>query len=163
MSRTFSDIVLSILVLLLQTTVVQFLSIQGIVPDIVLLWIVYLALRHGQITATLAGFLLGLTLDLIGGLDGMLGLAALTNTLAGFIAGYFYNENKTLQTLGGYQFILITAMVSLVHNIIYFALFLQGSGLQWGDMIMLHGVPTTVYTTAVCLLPMFAFARKVLS
>jgi rod shape-determining protein MreD len=163
MPRHFSDIALSLLILLLQTTVVRFLSIQGIVPDIVLLWIVYLAIRRGQITATVAGFLLGLTLDLISGPDGMVGLAALTKTLAGFLAGYFYNENKIQQTLGGYQFIIIVVLISLVHNVIYFLLFLQGSGLVWSEMLMRHGVPATVYTVAVALLPMFAFARKVLS
>jgi rod shape-determining protein MreD len=163
MPRPIADIALSLLILLLQTTVVRFLSIQGIVPDIVLLWIVYLAIRRGQVTATVAGFLLGLTLDLISGPDGMVGLAALTKTLSGFLAGYFYNENKTQQTLGGYQFIMIVVMASLVHNAIYFFLFLQGSGLLWSEMLMRHGVPTTVYTVAVGLLPMFAFARKVLS
>jgi rod shape-determining protein MreD len=163
MSQTFSDILLSLLALLLQTTVARFLSIQGIVPDLVLLWIVYLAIRRGQIRATVAGFILGLTLDLVSGPDGMVGLAALTKTLAGFLAGYFYSENKTMQTLGGYQFLLITALVSLVHNVIYFLLFLQGSGLVWSAMLMGHGIPATIYTVAVALLPMFAFARKVLS
>lgn len=163
MPRPISDIGLSLLILLLQTTVARFLSIQGIVPDIVLLWIVYLAIRRGQITATIAGFLLGLTLDLISGPDGMVGLAAFTKTLAGFLAGYFYNENKTQQTLGGFQFIIIVVLASLVHNVIYFLLFLQGSGLVWSEMLMRHGIPATVYTVAVALLPMFAFARKVLS
>jgi len=68
-----------------------------------------------------------------------------------------------MQTLGGYQFLLITALVSLVHNVIYFLLFLQGSGLVWSAMLMGHGIPATIYTVAVALLPMFAFARKVLS
>jgi len=163
MPQTFSDILLSLLALLLQTTVARFLSIQGIVPDLVLLWIVYLAIRRGQIHATVAGFVLGLILDLVSGPDGMVGLAALTKTLAGFLAGYFYSENKTMQTLGGYQFLLITALVSLVHNVVYFLLFLQGSGLPWSSMLLEHGIPATVYTVAVALLPMFAFARKVLS
>jgi rod shape-determining protein MreD len=146
-----------------QTTVTRFLAIQGIVPDIVLIWIVYLAIRRGQISGTLAGFFLGLTLDLIGGADSMLGLGALTKTIAGFIAGYFYNENKMFQTLGGYQFILIVALTSAVHNSVFFLLFLQGSGLSWSKILVDHGASTMVYTTALALLPMFAFARKVLS
>jgi rod shape-determining protein MreD len=163
MHRIASDALLSVLIILLQTTVVRYLSLQGIVPDIVLLWIVFLAIRRGQIEGTIAGFLLGLVLDLVSGPDGMLGLAALTKTVAGFVAGYFYNENKTFQTLGGYQFLLITGLVSLVHNSLYFLIFLQGSGLGLTRILLLHGVPTTAYTTAVAVLPMFAFARKVLT
>jgi rod shape-determining protein MreD len=163
MPRPALDILLSIVVLVLQTTVVRFLAIQGIVPDIVLLWIIIIAVRQGQIPATIAGFLLGLALDLISGPDGVLGLAALTKTVGGFLAGYFYNENKVLQTLGGYQILLITALIALIHNVLYFLVFLQGSGLGWTATMALYGIPATVYTTAIMVLPMFAYARKVLA
>ena len=163
MPRLAIDILLSIVIFVLQTTVVRFLAIQGIVPDIVLLWIITLAIRRGQITATIAGFLLGLALDLISGPDGVLGLSALTKTVAGFLAGYFFNENKVLQTLGGYQLLLITALVALIHNLLYFVVFLQGSGLGWFSLMGLYGIPATAYTTAMAVLPMFAYARKVLA
>lgn len=163
MPRPATEILLSILVFVLQTTVARFLAIQGVVPDIVLLWIVTIAIRRGQIPATIAGFAMGLGLDLISGPDGVLGLSALTKTIGGFLAGYFYNENKALQTLGGFQLPLITALVSLIHNLVYFIVFLQGSGLGWVSMLGLYGLPATAYTTAISVLPMFAYARKVLA
>jgi rod shape-determining protein MreD len=156
-------IVLSVVVLLLHTAVVKFLAIGTIAPDIVLLWIIYLSIRRNQMVGTAAGFFLGLTLDLLSGSDGMLGLAALSKTVAGFSAGYFYNENKTFQTLGGYQFIIVVVLVSFVHNAIYFVIFLQGTQLNWADALLYYGIPTTAYTTAFGLLPMFAVARKHLS
>jgi rod shape-determining protein MreD len=163
MPRPAADILLSVLVLVLQTTLVHFLAIQGIVPDLVLLWVITIAIRRGQIPATIAGFLLGLALDLISGPDGVLGLAALSKTVGGFLAGYFYSENKILQTLGGYQLVLITALVALIHNLLYFFVFLQGSGLGWAAMMIRYGIPATAYTTAIAVLPMFAYARKVLA
>jgi rod shape-determining protein MreD len=163
MRRFLPDLALSLLVLLVQTTIVQFLAIQTIVPDLVLLWIIALAVRRGQIPGTIAGFALGLIQDLISGPDGMLGLAALAKTMAGFAAGYFYNENKTIQTLGSYRFLLITAGVSALHNIFYFLIVLQGSGISWSGSLLAYGVPTTAYTVAMALIPMFAFARKQLS
>ena len=163
MPRPAADILLSLLVLVLQTTVVRFLAIEGIVPDIVLLWIITIAIRRGQIPATIAGFLLGLALDLLSGPDGVLGLTAMTKTVSGFLAGYFYNENKVLQTMGGYQLLLSTALVALVHNLLYFFVFLQGSGLGWAAMMGLYGIPATAYTIAIAVLPMLAYARKVLA
>jgi rod shape-determining protein MreD len=162
MRKVLPDIGFSLLVLLVQTGVIRFLSIGGIVPDLVLLWVVAMAIRRGQIPATTVGFLLGLAQDILSG-DGMLGLSALTKTLAGFIAGYFYNENKTLQTMGSYRILLIAGLVSLVHDGLYFLLFLQGSGISWSGSLLDYGVPTTVYTLAVALIPMFAFARKQLA
>ncbi len=163
MRRTAEYILLSLFLILLQTSVVNFLSIATIVPDLLIVWIVYIAIRQGQFVGTIAGFVIGLLLDLISGKDGMLGLAAMAKTVCGFTAGYFYNENKTVQTLGGYRFILAIAIASLLHNVIYFLIFLQGSEIQWWGALLWHGVPTTVYTTVFGLLPMFAFARKYLS
>jgi rod shape-determining protein MreD len=162
MRQTFIDIALTILFVLLQTTLTQYLAVWGLSPDIALIWIVYLALRRGQITGTVAGFFTGLVLDLLSGNDGMLGLAALSKTAGGFMAGYFFNENKTLQTLGSYRFILIILSVSLVHNLIYFVIFLQGSGAHWWQAILLYGIPAALYTAAVGLIPTFVFARRAL-
>jgi rod shape-determining protein MreD len=162
MRQTFIDIALTILFVLLQTTIAQYLAVAGLSPDIALIWIVYLALRRGQITGTIAGFFTGLVLDLLSGNDGMLGLAALAKTAGGFMAGYFFSENKTLQTLGSYRFILIILAVSLVHNLIYFIIFLQGSGAHWWQAILLYGIPAALYTAAFGLIPTFVFARRAL-
>ncbi len=162
MRTTITDIALTIVFLLLQTTLARYLAVAGLPPDLALIWIVYLALRRGQIAGTVAGFFTGLVLDLLSGNDGMLGLTALSMTAGGFVAGYFFNENKTLQTLGSYRFIVIILTVSLVHNLIYFVIFLQGSGAHWYEAILLYGVPAAVYTAAVGLIPTFVFARRAL-
>jgi rod shape-determining protein MreD len=162
MRQAIIDIALTILFVLLQTTIAQYVAVAGLSPDIALIWIVYLSLRRGQITGTVAGFFTGLVLDLLSGNDGMLGLAALSMTAGGFMAGYFFNENKTLQTLGSYRFILIILSVSLVHNLIYFIIFLQGSGAHWWQAILLYGIPAALYTAAVGLIPTFVFARRAL-
>ena len=161
--RTVYYILLSLLLVVIDSTLVKFLSIANIVPDILLIGIVYIAVREGQIAGTTAGFFIGLAMNLMSATDSMLGLAALAKTFAGFTAGYFYNENKTYNTLGGYQFIVIVAVASVVHNTLYFIIFLQGSGLSWVQSVFSYGIPTTAYTAAVALLPMFAFARKYLS
>jgi len=85
-----------------------------------------------------------------------------SRTAGGIMAGYFFSENKTLQTLGSYRFILIILAVSLVHNLIYFIIFLQGSGAHWWQSILLYGIPAALYTAAFGLIPTFVFARRAL-
>lgn len=160
MKSTITEIGLSILVLVFATTLGDYLSVADILPNLPLLWIVALAIRHGQIAGTLAGFVIGLMLDFLSGGDGMLGLSALASTLGGFIAGYFYNENKVWVTLGGGQFIVIVIISSLVHNLIYFLIFLQGTDIRWWAMVFRYAVPTTAYTAAVAVLPMFWVGRR---
>ena len=156
-------IVLSLVLVVIDSTLIRFLALANIVPDILLIWISYIAIREGQVSSMTAGFFLGLVTAFSGSSEGMVGLAALTKTLTGFLAGYFYNENKTFNTLGGYQFIVIVAVCSFVHNVLYFIIFLEGSGLSWMQSVLLYGIPTTAYTTMIALIPMFAFARRYVS
>jgi rod shape-determining protein MreD len=160
MRRILIDVLVCLAVIVAHTTLSKFIAIGGIVPDIPLILVVYLALRRGQIVGTVVGFGMGLALDLLGGTESMLGLSALAKTSAGFIAGYFYNENKMSQILGGYQFVVIVTLASAVHNLLYFLVFLQGSGINWTMTLLRYGLPTTLYTAAVSVIPMFVSARK---
>lgn len=160
MRLLIADIVLGIAVLLLHTLLAPFISIADVVPDLPLVYVAYLAVRRGQVAGMVGGFLVGLPLDLMSGQDGMLGLSALAKTIAGFIAGYFYNENKTFATLGGFQFIVIVAVAGAVHNAVYFLIFLQGAGMSWGWVLARYGLPALLYTLAAALVPMFWIGRR---
>jgi rod shape-determining protein MreD len=156
-------VLISTAALLLQTLVLPYAAIGTIVPDAVLIWIVYLAVTHGHIAGSTAGFFLGLVLDVLMGGDGMLGLSAFTKTLAGFIAGYAFSENKTVQTLTTSRFPLIVGLTALVHNQFYFLISLQGSDIPLESVVLRYGIPATIYTGLLALLPMFVFARRMRS
>ncbi|MDD8019369.1 MAG: rod shape-determining protein MreD, partial [Bacteroidota bacterium] len=151
-------LVITLLLLTLQTTVVAFTSIANIVPDIMVIWIVYIAVTEGQIQATLFGFGIGLAVDLVSGQ--FLGLSALSKTTAGFLAGYFFNDNKTQNTLSHYQFLIIVGVVSLVHNVIYFVIFTRGSDVGLLTAIFEFGIFSALYTTAIAFIPMTVYARR---
>jgi rod shape-determining protein MreD len=154
---------LTLAVIILQTTVGQFLAIGGVQPDIALVWVVLISLRYGQVAGTAAGFLTGVLIDILGGTDSMVGLSALAKTMAGFLAGYFSNENKTVQTLGSYRFLLILALSSTVHQILYFTIFLQGSGIGVWHAIFFYGLPAACYAVAAGVVPMFIASRRISS
>jgi rod shape-determining protein MreD len=149
---------ISLLCILLQTKVMRLLTVDGITPDVLTIWIVYLALKEGQLSGTLWGFALGLLFDL--GTGGFVGLSALAKTIAGFSAGYFYNENKTHLTLASYRFLLIVLLVSVIQNTLYFVVYSQGSEVGLLRAVFEVGLATAFYTTTWTLLPMFAFARR---
>lgn len=149
---------ISFLLIVIQTQVMRLLSLEGITPDILLIWIVYLAVRHGQMTGMMWGFCIGLAFDLITG--NFIGLTALTKTLCGFFAGYFYNENKIHLTLSSYRFLIIVLIVSLIHNTVYFIIFTQGSEIGIVRAVLQFGFATALYTSTLTLLPMLGFARR---
>jgi rod shape-determining protein MreD len=147
----------TVALVVLQSTFVQFIAIENITPDILVVWIVFLALRYGQIHATVAGFVLGLIMDMISG--SFLGLASLSKTVCGFLAGYFYDETKTPQILATYRFALLVFFASLIHNLIYFTIFIQGSELPFWRTLAVFGFSTSVYTSVLSFLPIFGHSR----
>lgn len=147
-----------IVLLLLQTTFVPFLSIGGFLPDVLLIWVVYIAVTRGQMEAIITGFAVGLLQDAIA--IHFFGLSALTKTVAGFVAGYFFNENITEQTLGSYRILLITLLSSFVHNVLYYGIFLQGIQDALFTTMIEFSVAASLYTALMSVFPMFTFVRK---
>lgn len=159
MRRHFRLVVVALALIIIQTAVVPFISIATIIPDVLMIWIVFVAIRFGQIPATIAGFSTGLLIDLIGGQ--FIGLFALSKTIAGFLAGYFYNENKIEQMLGSYQFLIVVGFSSFVHNVIYFVIAAQGGEMEISTAIFRFGLFSTFYTAVAALFPLFFYSRKI--
>ncbi len=157
-SRYFRYILFTLGLVLIQEKFLRFIGLEGITPDLLTIWIVYIALQHGQMHGMLWGFSIGLFIDLSVG--NFIGLSALTKTIAGFTAGYFYDEQRKPVILGSYRFLVIILIVSFIHNIFYFVIFTRGSEIGLLRAVLEFGIATTCYTAVISLLPMFAFARK---
>ena len=144
--------------LLFQTTFLPFAALGGYVPDFFILYLVTIALRRGQIEATISGFIIGLLQDII--TTQFFGLAALSMTVAGFVVGYFFNENTAEQTLGSYRYVLLVALCSVVHNLLYFTIFFQGNSGSVFISTIEYTMGMTLYTCIISVLPMFFYSRK---
>jgi rod shape-determining protein MreD len=103
------------LVFVLQTTWLHHVQIGNILPDLVLLVVVFVALLSGHLEATLLGFLVGLCQDAYSPPD--LGLNALAKSLVGFAVGIgrggFIVDAIQVQVA-----VLIVAV--LAHDLVYY-------------------------------------------
>ncbi|MCX7984504.1 MAG: rod shape-determining protein MreD [Bacteroidetes bacterium] len=152
------EVSIALSLIVMQTTIIPLFAIELYVPDVVLLWVVYIALRFGQIEATIGGFCSGFLQDILAGQ--LLGLSALVKTITGFVAGYFYNENTFEQTMTTLRYTMIVFVLSLLHNGLYFFIFYQGVK----DSVILATIETggitTLYTTVFTFIPFFYYTRK---
>ena len=157
MRRHLQSAAIVLVLVVLQATFIPLVSIGGVVPDILMVWVVYNGIRRGQIEGVTAGFLVGLMQDLV--TTQFFGLAAFSKSIAGFLAGYFFNENKTAVTLGSYRYLLILGLCSLVHNLAYYTIFLLGLDSSESLTVITLSMSSTAYTMAVGSLLMFVFSR----
>ncbi|MFP4113186.1 MAG: rod shape-determining protein MreD [Spirochaetota bacterium] len=72
-------------VAVLQSTVLRFVEIAGVSPDLVLIIVIFLANKNGSMTGQVAGFVAGAVLDMLG--LAPLGFHALVFTLLGALYG----------------------------------------------------------------------------
>ena len=148
------------LLIIIQKTLIGLIDVTSyqITPDIVLIGLVYVSIKKGKITGSVAGFVSGLILDLLS--FSFLGLMALSKSAAGFVAGFFNVENKIDRYLNSYVFILIVSFASLFNNIIYFTIYFQGTNLTFTDVLLRYVLPTTVYTAIFSIFPVIFAARR---
>lgn len=148
----------AVILLVVQANLVDMVSLRGIAPDLLLIFLVILAVREGQLAVLPWGFLLGLVLDLTTGT--VIGLSALSKTIAAFTAGYFHSENKVAMNLSTYRFLLLVLLTAFVHNAAYFAVFTLGSDIGLLGAVFGVGLGSALYTTTLAILPMLVAARR---
>jgi len=147
------------LILLLVQMVLGYVAVENVTPDLILILVVYVAVREGQFTGLLAGFVLGMLFDILS--SGILGTNALAKMIGGFTAGYFFVEGKPIQeAIGNFRFLAIVALSALIHNLIFYFFFTQPSDLTFVSFFLRSGIAGALYTTVVAALLMLAAARK---
>ena len=91
------------------------LKLWDVWPDVVLLYVAYVALRRGRVAGAVAGFGTGLAMDLLVTPD-VLGLNTVLKTLMGFVIGLFRSEQGDNLRLTPPQAFLGALVVAVVHN-----------------------------------------------
>ena len=136
-----------------------YVSVESVTPDLLVVFAVFIALRDGQFTGLIAGFIVGLLFDIIS--SDILGTNALSKMIAAFVAGYFYDEQLTTnEAIGSFRFLGVTALASVVHNVIYYFFYVQPTDLSLWSFFGRNGIASALYTTVVALFVMLVAARK---
>ncbi|MBK6679190.1 MAG: rod shape-determining protein MreD [Ignavibacteriales bacterium] len=143
--------------LFVQVVFVPFISIETIIPDLILILVVHTAVKHGQIPGTLFGFGAGLIFDLVTG--NMLASSALAKTLAGFTAGYF-STNRIDINLGSYRFIFIIVLAAFINSSTFALVTNFDLNNNFLKLIFEQGITPALYTGFVSAIWVFTIPKK---
>jgi rod shape-determining protein MreD len=151
-------LILFIPLLILQLTVIPLISYTNIVPDLIVLPVIYYAVKKGQKFGMLLGFIFGFLFDVFSG--GLIGPAMFSKTVAGFIAGYFYNENKIELTLGSAFFMVIVLLCSSVDSLFYSIFSVTENLNTFSTFLVRRSIFPGLYTSAFSL-PSIIYNNKI--
>jgi len=152
---------LSILIGLVVTVTAQWLffgriGLWGATPDVVLLYVMLIAVRHGQIEGALAGFLAGFALDAI---YGLWGINMFIKTLVGFLVGFLNAISSQVFERSVPRVVELTLIVSLTHNSLLTLFALLHEATDSGYLIWAVCLGSTLYTVFIAFLVMTFWRR----
>ena len=144
-----------ILLTALQTTLINCLQIFGVKPNLLLVFVVCVALLGGSIEGGMVGLLCGVIADVVG--HGAFGINSLAYLYVGVVVGYLcinFFRGGAIVAIG---FVFGT---SIVCGLLYYAF----TYLMWGDtnlflVLLRRIIPETIYNTAITLPIYFLFKR----
>jgi rod shape-determining protein MreD len=148
----------ALILTLVHILALDFISVGGITPDLLLILAIWIAISEGQFVGLYAGFAIGLTFDLF--TADIPGTNALSKTIAAFIAGYFWKEGKRDKTIGNLGFLAIMFGISIIHNLIYFFFYIKASDISYFGFFMKYGMAMSFYTTVFSIFPMLFKIRS---
>ncbi|MGB5895528.1 MAG: rod shape-determining protein MreD [Ignavibacteriaceae bacterium] len=147
-----------LIVLLFQITVIPLIAIAGVIPDLVLISLVYYSISRNQFYGTVLGAYYGFLIDLITG--SLLGSSMLSKTIAGFTAGYFSTETKKDINISTYIFSLIVFICALIDSVVFS--FFSAFDIQTNlfKLLFEQALLPSLYTAMVSILFIFSPFRK---
>lgn len=135
---------------ILQITIIPMVSIGSVIPNPIIILIVLFALNYGQFYGTIFGAFSGIIFDLISG--GILGSAMFSFTISGFLAGYFYSENKIEYNTSTMFFIFIVFICANINSFFYMMLTSSEIKFTASHLILELSILPGIYSALIALI-----------
>ncbi len=148
--KYFIPFIILVPIIIIQLTIIPLISIEAVVPDLLLIALVYYSIAYGQVFGTAAGAAYGLIFDLITG--NLIGSNMLAKTVAGFAAGYFSTETRKEKYLYTYAFCMVVFICSLINSIIFSFFSVVDFNTNFISVLFNHSLLPSIYTALFSIL-----------
>jgi rod shape-determining protein MreD len=143
--------------ILLQMFLDDYAAIGSVAPQLVLLFVVYVALREGQLFGICNGFIAGFFHDLL--VTHFIGLTSFVAIIAAFVAGFFYKESDVELAAKNFSFVWISTVSLFISGLA--ALPIIGSGeLNYFYVFLKFTLGSTVYSSVFAMMIVFLNGRR---
>lgn len=145
-------IIVYFLLLFAEKNLLHFIAIKGIVPDLILIFVIIISLRENKSKATSIGFVAGLIQDIFS--TYFFGLSALTKTIVGFW-GVFFQQPKKKYMLSSYTIAVV--ILVLIHDIIFGIIYNLGTHSGFFRLMFQFVLPRALYTLLFAVITYLSF------
>jgi|YelNatPaOPRAMG01_1025707.scaffolds.fasta_scaffold04139_7 rod shape-determining protein MreD len=150
--------IFGVVVLIAQKLGDDFFTISSVAPQFILLFIVYVSLKEGQMAGMINGFAAGLMNDLF--TTHFIGYTAFVGVIAAFVAGFFYKENDVELVGKTLSFSWVSILSIFIAQFFSLPLIQSGSDLNYFYVFLKFTFGVTIYTAVFSLIVIFSIGRK---
>jgi len=143
--------------ILLQKFLGDFAAINSVSPQLVILFVVYVALREGQLLGMCNGFIAGFFHDLL--VTHFLGLTSFIAVIASLVAGFFYKESDVELAAKTFNFTWIASLSLFISEFAALPIIASGE-LNYLYVFLKFTLGTTIYTSVFAMIIVFVNGRK---
>ncbi len=155
--RIIFYIFIGLVSIVLQKFLDNFAAVGSVSPQLVLLFVIFLSLREGQLVGTAGGFVVGLVNDIL--VTHFIGFTCFVGVLAGFISGFFYRESEVDMVGRTLNFAWISAVTMFLTELVALPIIAAGE-LNFFYVFLKFTFGTTVYTSVFAMIIVFVNGRK---
>ena len=139
---------------LLQLYLVHVLEINVWRQDIIIIVILFIGYKYGALSATLAGFILGIFQDSLSASP--VGISSFANCIIGFFAGSIREYKMKSNTA-----YLITILLLIVHGLLFYLIYHVKTEATYTYLIFTRVFPNTIYTFIIWLISSYFFKSMI--
>lgn len=148
----------AILLALFQISIVPLIEVFESIPNLLLLFSIWIVLSEGKLVGFVAAFILGVLYDIF--TLQVIGVSSFAFLVSALIASFFYRKDKEILVLAHYGFIFIVFFSAMSANLIQNIFYLRLSQIDFWISFVNKWLGNTVYTTFLSLIPFYISYRN---
>lgn len=145
--------IFAIFLALLQITVIPLVELFESIPNLLLLFSIWIVLREGKLIGFVSAFLLGIIYDIF--TLQVIGVSSFAFLVSALIASLFYRKDKEILVISNYSFLFIVFISAISANLIQNIFYLRLSQINFWISFIYKWLGSTLYTTILSLIPYY--------
>ncbi len=145
--RKYAVWIILVLSILLQVSLVPYMSVLWFKPDIPIIVLTFIAVRRGSLQGMFASFGTGVVVDSLHA--DFFGISSFCYLLATFVSGklFYYNIPMPIRRWG-----LASGVSTLVYSVLYSFIYTLDNDHSFLQILIMHSGPMFLYTWAIALI-----------
>ncbi len=148
----------AIFLALLQISLIPLMEVFESIPNLLLIFSIWIVLREGKLVGFASAFVLGIIYDVF--TLQVLGVSSFAFLVSALIASFFYRKDKEILVLAHYGFVFIVFFSAMSANLIQNIFYLRLSQIDFWISFVYKWLGNTVYTTFLSLIPLYISYRN---